>query len=73
MIEKKSNGVLEVTFADGSSLQTDLVLCATGRKPNVQDLGLENLEINCRENGAIIVDETVSKLSAEYFCIGRCN
>ncbi len=70
MIEKKSNGVLEVTFADGSSLQTDLVLCATGRKPNVQDLGLENLEINCRENGAIIVDEQFRSSVPSIFALG---
>lgn len=69
-VEKQKNGVLEVTFADGSSLDTDLVLCATGRKPNVQGLGLENLGIKCGDNGAIIVDEQFRSSVPSIFALG---
>ena len=69
-IEKQVDGVLKVDFTDGSTLDTDLVLVATGRKPNVQDIGLENVAINCSENGAIIVDEEFRTSVSNIFALG---
>ena len=53
-IEKQADGSLHVSFEDGSTMETDLVLCALGRKPAVDDIGLENVNVECRDNGAII-------------------
>jgi glutathione reductase (NADPH) len=51
-----ATGVLTVTLVDGSTVETDLVLCATGRAPNVEGLGLEAVGVRQRPNGAIEVD-----------------
>jgi glutathione reductase (NADPH) len=56
-IEKASDGVLRATLADGSALEADAILYATGRHPLTQDLGLEDLKVELRANGAICVDE----------------
>ena len=40
-IEKKPDAALRVTLSDGSVLDADQALIATGRNPNTKDLGLE--------------------------------
>ena len=57
-------------FEDGSELRTDVVLYATGRAPHVQDIGLENVAVQCRENGAIIVDEEYRTSVDNIFALG---
>jgi glutathione reductase (NADPH) len=48
---------LKVTFEDGSIEQFDLVMFATGRKPNTANLGLEAADVKLAADGAIVVDE----------------
>ena len=56
-IRKQSAGyMLELT--DGSTLDTDLVMYATGRRPLSSDLGLETCGVARRADGAILVDGT---------------
>ncbi|SLN56601.1 glutathione-disulfide reductase [Oceanibacterium hippocampi] len=62
-IERGDNGLL-VTGEDGSVLETDAIMYATGRAPNTQGLGLEKAGVETRANGAVIVDE-YSRTSAE--------
>jgi glutathione reductase (NADPH) len=69
-IEKLPNGKLKVLFEDGTDMQTDMVLSATGRAPAVKDLGLENVNVQCRENGAIIVDEYFQTSEPNIFALG---
>ncbi len=69
-IEKQSDGTLQVSFEDGSTMETDLVLCAVGRNPAVDDLGLENVNVECRENGAIIVDDDFRTSERNIFALG---
>ena len=45
-----------VTLADGSTLDADVVLYATGRRPNVDGLGLQALGLRQSTSGAIEVD-----------------
>ena len=45
-----------VRFQDGSSGSFDLVLLATGRKPNTADLGLEAAGVKLGAEGAVAVD-----------------
>lgn len=47
---------LVATLADGSQLEADTVLYATGRLPNVAAMGLEAAGVAQRKDGAIVVD-----------------
>ena len=50
-------GSYRLHFHDGSSVETDLVMCATGRRPNTEKLGLERAGIRLTANNAVAVDE----------------
>ena len=47
---------LEVAFDDGRRARFDLVLFATGRKPNTAGLGLEAAGVKLAVDGAVVVD-----------------
>ncbi len=47
---------LKVTFEDGSVQTFDLVMFATGRKPNTANLGLEAADVKLAADGAVVVD-----------------
>jgi glutathione reductase (NADPH) len=49
-------GGLQVTLNDGSSVAADAVLYATGRRPHLEGLGLENVDVALTETGTIAVD-----------------
>jgi len=53
---KRPGGSLEVEYGDRSTQDTDLVLFATGRKPNTVNLGLEKAGVKLAPDGAIVVD-----------------
>jgi glutathione reductase (NADPH) len=55
-LERRGEGV-RATLEDGSALDTDAVLYATGRRPLTADLGLEAAGVALGKNGAVIVDE----------------
>ncbi|MBT4162860.1 MAG: glutathione-disulfide reductase [Gammaproteobacteria bacterium] len=69
-IEKKEDGTLRVIFKEGNELETDLVLYATGRESAVKDIGLENVNVETRENGSIIVDEEFRTSEENIFALG---
>ncbi len=54
-LQRSADG-LQARLADGSALEVDAVLAATGRRPNVGGLGLEQAGVRLNENGAIAVD-----------------
>jgi glutathione reductase (NADPH) len=56
-IAKRRDGSLEVKFADGSRQETDLVMFATGRRPNSANLGLEAAGVKLAADGEVIVDK----------------
>jgi glutathione reductase (NADPH) len=47
---------LQVTFEDGATEKFDLVLFATGRKPNSAGLGLESAGVKLHADGRVLVD-----------------
>jgi glutathione reductase (NADPH) len=47
---------IRVTYADGSVQEVDLVMFATGRKPNTAGLGLEGAGVKLAADGAVAVD-----------------
>jgi glutathione reductase (NADPH) len=55
-IEKTDKGI-RATLTDASTLDADLILFATGRHPNIDDLGLEAVGVALGSGGAISVDE----------------
>ncbi len=69
-ITKAENG-LKVHFADGSSIETDYVLEATGRIPNVDGLGLEDVGIAFSRKG-IKVDDHMRTSVPNIFASGDC-
>ncbi len=56
-VVKKENGKYDVILSDGSTEETDVVLMATGRRPKISQLGLENTGIKVTQDGTIEVDE----------------
>lgn len=69
-IEKRDDGTLLVHFTTGHTYETDLVLYATGRAPAVADIGLENVNVAQRENGAIIIDDEFRTSEPNIFALG---
>ena len=55
-IIKHADG-LEVCYTDGPHQKTDLVLFATGRRPNTANLGLEAAGVKLGADGAVLVDQ----------------
>lgn len=55
-IDPCADGGYTLTFKDGWTLDTDLVMYATGRKPNTAGIGLETVGVETDDKGAIIVD-----------------
>ncbi len=55
-IDKQADGTLKATLADGRVLETDCVFYATGRRPMLDNLGLENTRIEQDDRGFIRVD-----------------
>jgi len=55
-IEKLESGY-RVHLTDGSNLEVDQVMAATGRHPNTKGIGLEEVGVELQRNGAIKVDE----------------
>jgi glutathione reductase (NADPH) len=56
-LRKQSGGETETEFTDGSIERTDLVMFATGRRPNTAKLGLESAGVELAADGAVIVDK----------------
>lgn len=68
-IEKHHNG-LSLTSEIGTTINTDLVLFATGRKPHVHSLCLDNTQIRTRTSGAIEVNEAYQTTVPNIFALG---
>jgi glutathione reductase (NADPH) len=51
----KQGSHYHVTLSDGSTCDVDQILLATGRKPNIAGLGLEQAGVKTAANGAILV------------------
>lgn len=61
---------IRVTYEDGATQQVDLVLFATGRKPNTAGLGLEGAGVQLGAGGAVTVDEYSRSSVASIHAIG---
>ena len=52
----RASGGLVATMTDGTAIEVDQVLVATGRRPHTQDLGLEHQGVLLDRSGAVVVD-----------------
>jgi glutathione reductase (NADPH) len=50
-------GSIRTTLNDGGQIEANHVLCATGRHPNSEGLGLEEVGVKRAPSGAVMVDE----------------
>jgi glutathione reductase (NADPH) len=69
-IARRADGSLEVAYSDGPHQPTDLVLFATGRRPNTARLGLEALGVKLAPDGAVLVDKYSASSVASIHAIG---
>jgi glutathione reductase (NADPH) len=68
-ISKTAAG-LQVLLRDGVSCHVDCVLFATGRRANTAALGLEKVPLRLRENGAVVVDESLRTSASSIYALG---
>ena len=70
---EKAGDRLTAELEDGSGIETDVVLYATGRAPNTAGLGLEAAGVELRENGAVVVDDYFQTSVPSNHAIGDVN
>jgi len=68
-IDKTARGYLVTTTA-GNTIETDLVMYATGRRPNTKGMGLAEVGVRINEAGAVIVDEWQRSSVPNIYAIG---
>jgi glutathione reductase (NADPH) len=66
----RGSGGLQVNLTDGSSLEADVVLYATGRKAHLQGLGLEHTGVRLSEFGTIEVDDHYRTAEPSIYALG---
>ncbi|WP_339545927.1 glutathione-disulfide reductase [Pseudomonas sp. RA_35y_Pfl2_P32] len=69
-IDRKADGSLNVTLKDGRKLETDCVFYATGRRPMLDNLGLEHTAVKLDQKGFVEVDELYQTAEPSILAIG---
>ena len=67
---ERHDGALRATLQDGSHLDCDLVMYATGRKPLSDQVGLDTCNVRLNDKGAICVDENYRTNVESIYAIG---
>ncbi|WP_372638542.1 FAD-containing oxidoreductase, partial [Fodinibius sp.] len=71
---KKGKVVVDVDCTEGPpEIEGSHLLLATGRRPNTDDLGLENTEIETDDRGFIQVDDQLRTTAEGVWALGDCN
>jgi glutathione reductase (NADPH) len=68
-IERRANGALDVRLGD-TSVACDALLCAVGRVPNTERLGLASAGVELDANGAVRVDEYSRSTCPSIYAVG---
>jgi dihydrolipoamide dehydrogenase len=68
-----AGGTVTAGLSNGTRIEVDRVLVATGRKPNTKELGLETVGIETSPRGFIKVDEYMRTTVPGYYCVGDAN
>ena len=67
---RRKGGAIEIEFTDGRLMQSDLVLFATGRRPNTAQLGLESAGVKLAADAAVVVDKFSRSTVESIYAIG---
>lgn len=63
---------LDISGEVEETIQCELVLCAIGRDPNTQELGLQNAGVPCDAKGFITVNGAFQTAHKHIYAIGDC-
>lgn len=69
-IDKQPDGSLLAVLKDGRTLEADCILYATGRRPMLDGLGLESLDVKLDDRGFIAVDDQYRTSTPSILAIG---
>jgi glutathione reductase (NADPH) len=69
-IDKSPREGYTVFTADGREISADLVMYATGRKPNTRGLGLAEAGVELNHEGAVVVDEWQRSTVPNIYAVG---
>ncbi|MCU0117599.1 glutathione-disulfide reductase [Pseudomonas sp. B2M1-30] len=69
-IDKQADGSLKATLKDGRVLEADCIFYATGRRPMLDNLGLENTDVQLDDKGFIKVDEQYQTSEPSILALG---
>jgi glutathione reductase (NADPH) len=69
-IDKQEDGCLTVHMSNHEPVTVDLVMFATGRKPNTFGLGLETAGVELDDHGAVKVDDDNRSTCASIYAVG---
>jgi len=69
-IDKQPDGSLKATLKDGRVLEANCVFYATGRRPMLDNLGLENTDVQLTDKGFIKVDEQYQTSEPSILALG---
>jgi glutathione reductase (NADPH) len=69
-IERRSDGTLGVRIADGTIVECDAMMCALGRVPNTDGLGLDSAGVELEATGAVRVDEYSRSTCPSIYAVG---
>ena len=70
---EQRDGTIRVTLRGGRVVEGEMLLVATGRIPNTDDLGLENTGVEVRDDGRIVVDEYGRTGADGVWSLGDCS
>jgi glutathione reductase (NADPH) len=65
-------GALRATTSDGLTLDAEMIMYATGRKPSTANLGLEEIGVKLDSEGAVAVDQYSCSSVPGIYAIGDC-
>ena len=69
---EKAGSILKAGLTDGSSIEAEQILYATGRGSKTPNLGLEKAGVKLKDNGAVVVDEYSKSTVDSIYAIGDC-
>ena len=69
-IEKREDGVMVSHVTGDMALESEVVMFATGREPNVEGLNLDKAGVKVNDKGAILVDKFSKTSAANIWAVG---